>query len=59
MLTIFDVLIGDGWSAIMFNCMRAKGKYVSIFFILLVLMGTIMLMNLFLAIMLGNFHKAR
>ena len=59
LLTIFDVLIGDDWTAIMFNCIRAKGDSSSIYFILLVCMGTIVLMNLFLAIMLGNFHKAR
>ena len=43
----------------MFNCIRAKGYAVSIYFILLVVMGTIIMMNLFLAIMLGNFDKAR
>ena len=59
MITIFDVLIGDDWTSIMFNCIRAKGLGVSIYFILLVIMGTIILMNLFLAIMLGNFDKAR
>lgn len=59
LLTIFDVLIGDDWTGIMFNCIRAKGEAVSIYFILLVIMGTIILMNLFLAIMLGNFDKAR
>ena len=59
LITIFDVLIGDDWTSIMFNCIRAKGYGVSIYFILLVVMGTIIMMNLFLAIMLGNFDKAR
>lgn len=59
LLTIFDVLIGYDWISIMFNCIRAKGPVVSIYFIALVVLGTIILMNLFLAIMLGNFDKAR
>jgi hypothetical protein len=53
--TIFQVLIGADWSSIMYNCIRAKGETSSIYFILLVILGTIILMNLFLAIMLGNF----
>ena len=59
LLTIFDVLIGNDWSSIMFNCIRAKGEASSIYYILIVIIGTIILMNLFLAIMLGNFDKAR
>jgi hypothetical protein len=43
----------------MYNCIRALGTKCAIYFILLVVMGTIILMNLFLAIMLGNFDKAR
>ena len=43
----------------MFDCIRAKGEASSIYYILIVIIGTIILMNLFLAIMLGNFDKAR
>ena len=59
LLTIFEVLIGSDWSLVMYNCIRALGTKCAIYFILLVIMGTIILMNLFLAIMLGNFDKAR
>ena len=58
-LTIFEVLIGADWSLILFNCVRVLGNKSAIYFIVLVIMGTIILMNLFLAIMLGNFDKAR
>ena len=44
----------------MYDCMRS-GKEVmgAIYFLLLVLMGNIVMINLFLAILLGNFEKAR
>ena len=59
LIAICEIFIGGGWSNIMYQCIRANGKASSIYFILLVVMGTIILMNLFLAILLGNFEKAR
>jgi hypothetical protein len=39
--------------------MRATGWYSSFYFISLVILGNIIMMNLFLAILLGNFDKAK
>ena len=58
-ITIFQVLIGEGWNEIMYDCMRCKGDATAVFFIFLVLFGNIIMLNLFLAILLGNFEKAR
>ena len=58
-LTVFEILIGAGWSDIMFTAMRCNGSSACIYFILLYIMGGIILLNLFLAIMLGNFDKAK
>jgi len=58
-VSIFTVLIGDDWNSIMYTCMRAFGWYTSIYFIALVLLGNIIMLNLFLAILLGNFDRAR
>ena len=58
-VTIIEVFIGGGWSNIMYDSMRAVGKAASFYFLMLVVTGTIILMNLFLAIMLGTFEKAR
>ena len=58
-LTVFNIMIGAGWSDIMFDAMRCSGWMASIYFILLYIMGGIILLNLFLAIMLGNFDKAK
>jgi len=58
-ITIFEVLLGEGWNDIMYNCMRCEGTLMSIYFIGLVLAGNVIMLNLFLAILLGNFDKAR
>ena len=58
-ITIFQVLLGEGWNDIMYTCMRAKGSGFSIYYVMLVAGGNIVMLNLFLAILLGNFDKAR
>ena len=58
-LTIFEVLMGAGWSDIMFSVMRCVGSSGAVYFVILVIVGGIILLNLFLAIMLGNFEKSK
>ena len=58
-ITVFEVLIGDNWNEVMFDCIKASGKISTVYFISLILFGTIIMLNLFLAILLGNFDKAR
>jgi hypothetical protein len=43
----------------MFAVMRCTSAVSSIYFVMLIIIGGIILMNLFLAIMLGNFDKAK
>jgi len=43
----------------MYDCIRTIGPISSIFFITLILFGNIVMLNLFLAILLGNFDRAR
>ena len=58
-LTIFEVLMSAGWSNIMFSVMRCVGPSGAVYFVILFITGGIILMNLFLAIMLGNFEKSK
>lgn len=58
-ITIFEVLLSEGWNDIMYNCMRATGYHTALYYIALVVAGNIIMLNLFLAILLGNFDKAR
>ena len=43
----------------MYTAMRSVGSMASVYFILLILTCHIIMLNLFLAILLGNFEKAR
>jgi hypothetical protein len=54
-ITIFLTLVGDDWQFIYFNAVRAEGHISSVFFISLIVFGNFILLNLFLAILLGNF----
>jgi hypothetical protein len=56
--TVLQILIGDDWSLVMFNCMLATGWYSCFYFVCLILFGFIILMNLFQAILIGNFEEA-
>lgn len=56
--TVLTCLIGDDWSYIMFNCMMATGWVASFYFILMIIFGQMVLMNLFFAILIGNFEEA-
>jgi len=56
--TIFIVLIGEDWPSVMYDHIRASGFFFNIFFVLLYIMGNLILLNLFLAILLKNFQSA-
>jgi hypothetical protein len=58
-LTVFEVMIGENWNAVMYDHMRALGDGACVYFIALVVLGNIIMLNLFLAILLGNFDRAR
>ena len=57
--TIFAILMGDNWNSVMYDCMRAVGPVSTLYFITLIMFGNIVMLNLFLAILLGNFDRAR
>ena len=58
-ITIFQVMLGEGWNDVMYDCMRVVGYKSCLYYIILVISGNIIMLNLFLAILLGNFDKAR
>lgn len=56
--TVFVVLTADGWSNIYFNHYRAiENEWSTIYFIMLIIIGQRVLLNLFLAILLQNFDE--
>lgn len=58
-VSIFVCLIGEDWQAIMHNYMRIERSRLipNLFFIILMIIGNLFLMNLFLAILLKNFEQ--
>jgi hypothetical protein len=59
MVSVFFVMIGENWNSLMYDHMRGTSWGVCLYFILLVMFGNIVMLNLFLAILLGNFDRAR
>ena len=57
-VSVFIVLANDGWSTIFFNHHRAAGSLISVlYFISLFIMGQLIMLNLFLAVLLNNFDE--
>ena len=54
-ITIFQVLTGENWNEVLYDGMRTKGDAACLYFILLVVIGNYIVLNLFLAILLDNF----
>ncbi len=54
--TVFMVLTGENWNAVMYDAWRSIGGGAVVYFILLVVIGNFIVLNLFLAILLGNFE---
>ena len=51
--------MGERWNEIFYDCWRGNGELqASGYFITLVFFGNIIMMNLFLAMLIGNFERA-
>ena len=58
-ITTFQLIIGERWVEVFYDCWRARGESVAVaYFVGLIFFGNIIMMNLFLAMLLGNFEKA-
>ena len=57
LITVFQILVGDNWNTVVYKAYLAVAPTAVIYFIIVVLIGKIILLNLFLAILLGNFEQ--
>ena len=58
-LTVFQILLGERWNEIFYDCWRGSTSLsASGYFITLIFFGNIIMMNLFLAMLIGNFERA-
>jgi len=66
LITVFIIILGEDWPGVMYNYVRvydvgennsgAAGWAISIFFILIFMIGNFLLLSLFVAILLQNFE---
>ena len=57
LLTVFQMLTGENWNEVMFESITSTGGYaIVLYFVLIVLVGMFLVLNLFLAIMLSDFN---
>jgi hypothetical protein len=55
--SVFIVVQGEDWQYIMYDAIRTTGWTSSLFFIILVLFGQIILMNLVTAVLIDSFDR--
>ena len=56
-ILVFTVLTGENWDSTMFQFARSHGYIAIFYFISLVIIGVMIFLNLFLAILLENFEE--
>ncbi len=56
-LQIFRVVTLEGWSQVMYNYMDSVGLFSSLYFPLVILIGSFFLLNLFLAVIMETFSE--
>lgn len=58
-ITIFNLLIGDNWNDTMYDAMRSVSAFSAVYFITIVIIGTLVMINLLIAIIINNFDNSR
>eukprot|EP01028_Stygiella_incarcerata_P002064 TRINITY_DN1385_c0_g1_i6.p1 TRINITY_DN1385_c0_g1~~TRINITY_DN1385_c0_g1_i6.p1 ORF type:complete len:1121 (-),score=310.44 TRINITY_DN1385_c0_g1_i6:71-3433(-) len=56
-VTVFQIFTGEDWNSVLYNGIRSRGWWSSIFFISFVIIGVYILFNLLLAILIENFGR--
>jgi hypothetical protein len=56
-VTIFQILTGENWNTVMYDGWRATGWAAVVYFVSLIVFGAFIVLNLFLAILLGGFDS--
>ena len=57
LVTVFQVLTGEDWNAVMYDGMKVGGSWSALYFVLLLIIGQFLVLNLFVAILLTNFGE--
>jgi hypothetical protein len=57
-ITVFILTVGEDWPGVMFDHTRVYGEmgwFCSIYFVIIIIMGTLIMLSLFTSILLDNF----
>ena len=57
-LSVFILLTGENWNEMMYNAMRATSNFASIYFIIVMILGNFIIVQLLVAIVITNFDKS-
>jgi hypothetical protein len=60
--TVFILIIGEDWPGVMYNYTRTfgeTGSFITLYFVLVLCIGNLMLLSLFTAILLDNFEAEK
>lgn len=55
-VTVYQILSGENWNVVMYDGWRATNWLATVYFVTLMVFGSMFVMNLFLAILLNNFE---
>eukprot|EP01063_Lacrimia_lanifica_P034752 TRINITY_DN6504_c1_g1_i1.p1 TRINITY_DN6504_c1_g1~~TRINITY_DN6504_c1_g1_i1.p1 ORF type:complete len:2507 (+),score=883.60 TRINITY_DN6504_c1_g1_i1:217-7737(+) len=55
LLSVFQIITGEDWNIVMFHGMRGKGAFASLYFVAVFVIGNIIMLNLFIAVLINNF----
>lgn len=56
-VTVFEILTGEGWNELMYNAVGNNGWGYCFYFIVLIVLGSYILLNLFIAILVSQFEN--
>ena len=57
-LSVFLLLTGENWNEMMYNAMRSTSPLAALYFIIVIVMGSIIMLQLLVAILLNNFDQS-
>jgi len=58
-ITVFQILTGENWNSVMYMSKEAVGTSALMYYVLLVIVGNFLVINLFIAILLSSFEQHR
>ena len=59
LITVFSILVGDNWNSLMLDTIRSTSDVYAFYFIFVIVIGNIVMLQLLIAILIDNFTDSR